>query len=294
MVAEHTWLAARTRDADVVHHGGGTAPLVGPGRIVLTVHDLQYLSHPEFFSPARRRYLQAMMPRSASRASVITTPSEYVRGTVIDAFSIDPDRVRVVPHGVPDLAEPTLDERLSVRRRFGLGERPYVVYPAITHPHKRHHVLLDMLQHLEPDMTLVLVGGSGAGELELVGAIAESGLGDRVVRPGRVTDDERDALVADAVALVFPSAYEGFGAPLVEAMALGTPVVCSDVPAVREVVGESAIVVDGLDGEAWAAAVERAVAERARLVTAGSARRAAFTDERSGAALLGAYRLAAT
>lgn len=295
IAAEHTWLHARTRHADLVHHGGGTVPSGGRRPVLLTVHDLQYRQFPQYFSRARREYLSFMMPRSVGRATVVATPSDYVRGTVIDAFGLDADRVVTVPHGVPPVAVPTIDERAAVARRFGLGDRPYVLYPAITHPHKRHALLIAMLRSLaeqgDRDTALVLIGGFGAAEPALQRAIADAGVADRVVRPGRVSDHERDALLAGAGALVFPSEYEGFGAPLIEAMLLGTPVVCSAHPALREVAGDAAIVVAESDGAAWAAAVTDAGQRRAELVVAGAARVDRFTTARSGAALAAAYRL---
>lgn len=292
IVAEHTWLAARTRSADVVHHGGGTSPLIGGRPIVLTVHDLQYLTFPHYFSRARRAYLDAMMPRSVRRAAVITVPSAYVRGTVVDAFGIDPDRVVVVPHGVPAVFDSTPDDLDAVRRRAGLADHPFVVYPAITHPHKGHRVLVEMLEHLESDVQLVLLGGEGAAEPALRSAIAASAHRERVHRLGRVPDHERDALLAHAEALVFPSEYEGFGAPLVEAMALGTPIVCSSAAAVAEVAGDAGVVVPERTGAAWAEGVVQARRHRGELVERGRARRSEFTLATSGAALARAYRLA--
>ncbi len=110
---------------------------------------------------------------------------------------------------------------VAVRQRYGLGEGPYVVYPAITHPHKNHQLLIDvMARHwTDPALRLVLLGGAGAVDADVGRSIIDRGLGDRVVRPGRVPDADRDALIAGATALVFPSRYEGFGAPLIEAMA---------------------------------------------------------------------------
>lgn len=293
IVAEHSWLAYRTRSADLVHHGGGTAPLVGHRPIVLTIHDLQYRTFPQYFSRVRHTYLDVMMPRSVRRAAVVTTPSEYVRGTVIDAFGVDPDRVRVVPHGVPPIGDPTADDIERARVRAGVGSAPFVVYPAITHPHKGHLVLVDMLAHADPELHLVLPGGEGAAERALREAIATSGCADRVHRVGRVSDSDRDALIAGAEALVFPSAYEGFGAPLVEAMALGTPVVCSAAAAVVEVVGDAAVVVPEPTGEGWSAAVDVARRRSRDLIAAGHVRRAEFTTEVSGKALARAYRDAA-
>lgn len=295
IAAEHTWLHARTRHADLVHHGGGTVPSGGRPPVLLTVHDLQYRQFPQYFSRARREYLSFMMPRSVRRATVVATPSDYVRGTVIDAFGVDPDRVVTVPHGVPPLVVPTVDERAAVAQRLGLADRPYVLYPAITHPHKRQALLVEMLRSLaeqgDHDTALVLIGGLGSAEADVQRAIGEAGVADRVVRPGRVSDHERDALLAGATALVFPSEYEGFGAPVIEAMLLGTPVVCSAHPALREVAGGAAIVVAEADGAAWAAAVVEAGRRRDELVAAGAARAERFTTARSGAALATAYRL---
>lgn len=293
MLAEHTWLRARTRDATVVHHGGGTVPVGARRPILLTVHDVQYLTFPHYFSAARLRYLQTMMPRSVKRASLIATPSQFVRNTLIEAFEVADHRVVVVPHGIPDVTPPPPEVVNRALADTRLNDREYVVYPAITHPHKAHAVLVDMLRQLDRDVSLVLIGGEGSAEAELQAVIRASGLSDRVFRLGRVDTATRDALVAGAIALVFPSEYEGFGAPLVEAMALGTPVVCSAADAVLEVVDGAAIVVSDASGEAWAAGVRCAIAARADLVAAGARRRQVFTLEASGRALEAAYRRAA-
>ena len=284
---EHTWLAGLTRGADLVHHGGGTAPLIGRRPYVLTVHDLQYLEFPQYFSPTRRRYLDAMMPPSVRRAAVVATPSEFVRRTVIDAFDVDPARVVVVPHGIPELAV-SATQVADARRRHRVDRRPYVVYPAITHPHKGHLVLADMLDRLD-GVDLVLVGGAGSADERLNEVIGGS---ERVIRTGRVSAADRDALVAGSDALVFPSEYEGFGAPLVEAMALGVPVVGSDAAAVCEVVDGAGIIVAERSGAAWAAAVDEARSRREELVERGRRRSAAFDLATSGRALAAAYRLA--
>lgn len=300
IAAEHSWLTYRTRNFDVVHHGGGTAPRTrrtAPPALV-TVHDLQYRVFPQYFSPARRRYLSVAMPSSVRRAAIVATPSEFVRGTVIDAFGVDPERVRVVPHGVPMIERPTHLEIEGAKAAL-IGDHRYLVYPAITHPHKRHRMLVDMMSltdradHPLREHRLVLLGGHGAVEQEVERAIADSPAADRIIRTGRVDASIRDALIAGADALVFPSEYEGFGAPLVEAMALDVPVVASAHPAVVEVVGSAGVVVEASDPEAWVESVIDALGHRQTLIAAGRARWADFSTAASGSALADAYRLAA-
>jgi alpha-1,3-rhamnosyl/mannosyltransferase len=293
VLAEHTWLRRRTSDADLVHHGGGTTPAVGRTPIVLTIHDLQYLTHPEYLTPTKRRYLERAIPRSVRRAAVVAVPTEYVRSTVIDAYDVDADRVRVVPHGVESTLGADAPSASELRSDYGLGAGPMIVYPAITHPHKNHRFVLEvMARHwTDPDLRLVLLGGRGAAEDEVAADIVRLGLEHRVVRPGRVPDDHRDGLIAAADALLFPSQYEGFGAPAVEAMALGTPVICSDQPALAEVVGDAGLVLP-LDVDAWADALDAVAARSDEMRAAGRERALAFTTERSGAELAAVYDLA--
>jgi glycosyltransferase involved in cell wall biosynthesis len=286
---EHSWLAVVARGADLVHHGGGTAPAIGSRPFLLTIHDLQYLRYPRYFSRARRRYLSAVVPRSARRAAVIAVPSGFVHSDVVEALGVGSDRVVVVPHGVPATTRPDAELIAAARGRASVGDRPFVIYPAITHPHKGHVVLVDMLRHLGDDTAVVLIGGEGSAEADLRRSIAASPHGARVVRAGRVSADDRDALIAGADALVFPSEFEGFGAPVVEAMALGTPVVCSAADALVEVVGDAAVIVATNDGGAWADGVIAARAQRDDLVARGHRRREAFTIEASGRALAAAY-----
>lgn len=293
VAVEHTWLARRTRRAELVHHGGGTVPSGGGGPVVLTVHDLQYRTYPRYFSQVKRAYLGLTVPRSVRRAAVVAVPSSYVRGTVVASFAVPPERVVVVPHGMePDLGADATPEA-DLRARFGLGDGPVIVYPAVTHPHKNHRFLLRLMaEHwTDPDLRLVLIGGRGAAEPELWNEIAALGLGDRVIRPGRVERNERDGLVKMARALVFPSEYEGFGAPVAEAMHLGTPVICSNAASLPEVVGDAGLVLP-LELRAWAGALAAVEARRNELVGAGRARATRYTTVRSAEALLGAYRLA--
>jgi glycosyltransferase involved in cell wall biosynthesis len=293
VAAEHTWLRRRTRRAELVHHGGGTTPAVGARPIVLTIHDLQYLAHPEYHSKLKLQYLRRTLPRSVQRARVIATPTDWVRRTVIEEFDVAPDRVVVVPHGVEADLGADAPSEFELRRDYGLGSGRVIVFPAITHPHKGHAFLLDvMAQHWDdPDLRLVLLGGKGLADQRVTAKIAELHLERRVIRPGRVPAAHRDGLLRLAHALVFPSEYEGFGAPVVEAMSLDTPVIALDQPAVSEVLGNAGLVLPR-DSEAWADALDLVAEQRTELIAAGRRRVTEFTAAKSGAALAEAYRLA--
>jgi glycosyltransferase involved in cell wall biosynthesis len=294
VMVEATWLARRLSGSDVVHHGGGTVPLRSPDPIVLTVHDLQYRAYPAYFTAVRRRYLHLTMPRSVRRATVVAVPSEFVRSSVIEAFGTDPGVVAVVPHGFDPPPPDQITDDAVVRQRYGIGERRFVIYPAITHPHKNHRFLLDLLasEWKDPDLVLVLLGGRGLADDDVSTAVVGHGVEDRVIRPGRVPDADRDGLVVAAEALVYPSEFEGFGAPLLEAMALGTPIVCSDRGALPEVAGDAALVLP-LDRDAWAGSLDAVASRHEFMVAAGHRRAAQFTTRAAGERLAAAYRLAA-
>ena len=290
---DNTWLFEQSAGSGLIHHGGGTVPVRGHQPIVLTIHDLQYRTFPQYFSRLKRLYLGHSMPRSARRAKVIAVPSEYVRGTVIEAYDVDPEDVVVVPHGMErGLGRESTDE-VTLRTRYALGDGPVIVLPAITHPHKGHRFLLEVMatHWCDPALRLVLTGGRGIADADVERDIVERGLSDRVVRTGRVSRADRDGLLQMATAMTFPSEYEGFGAPVIEAMALGAPVICSDRTCLPDVAGDAAIVLP-LEVEAWAGALDAALARRDELVAAGRERATMFSAARSAQALLGAYELA--
>lgn len=286
---ESTWLARRTRDADISHHGGGTVPFRTNGRTLLTVHDVQYLTYPQYFSRARLVYLSRMMPRSLQRADAVAVPSTYVRDTLIERFRLDPSAVHVVVHGIESIDASTIDVAAS-QRRHGVEGLRYLIYPAITHPHKNHRFLIDLLAGpwRSGDVHLLFIGGEGRGHADVMARIAANGVGDRVHMTGHVGPADRDALIAGAEGVVFPSEYEGFGAPVVEAMLLGVPVVASDRTSLPGVVGDGGLVLP-LDPQAWADVPQRVRDDRGKLVAAGRARSMAFSLDASGRDLRAVY-----
>jgi alpha-1,3-rhamnosyl/mannosyltransferase len=288
IVGEITWLRNQSANVELVHHGGGTAPFGARRPYVLSIHDLQFRTYPQYFSRLKRVYLSAVVPRSARRAAMIAVPSEYVRDTVVDAYGIAAERVAVVPHGIEPGLVNDITPEATVRERYVLGSGPVIVYPAVTHPHKNHRFLLQMMRShwTDPDLRLVLTGGEGAAEAE-VAACTDP----RVRRIGRVPAADRNGLLAMAEAMVFPSQYEGFGAPLIEAMVLGAPVVCSDATCMPDIVGDAGLV-RPLSPDAWAEVIVEARARRDELVSAGHRRAQSFTSAASGAALAAVYEKA--
>jgi alpha-1,3-rhamnosyl/mannosyltransferase len=285
IVGEATWLRRHTGDTDLVHHGGGTAPVRSHQPYVLTIHDLQFRTYPQYFSRKKRAYLRSIIPPSATRATVVAVPSEYVRESVVQAYGVDPQRVMVVPHGIEPALAHEITPEPDLRRKYALGDGPVLVYPAVTHPHKRHEFLLRMLRDhwTDPDLRLVLTGGQGMAEHEVSAATDR-----RVCRIGRVPAADRNGLLAMAEAMVFPSQYEGFGAPLIEAMTLGAPVVCSDATCMPQIVGDAGLVLP-LQPDAWAGALDTVRRRRSELVAAGHRRALDFTSKASGAALARVY-----
>ena len=285
IAGEATWLRRNSVEAALVHHGGGTAPIGARRPYVLTIHDLQFRTYPQYFSRRKRAYLAAVVPPSARRAAMVAVPSEYVRDSVVAAYGVHADRIAVVPHGVePGLAS-EVTPAPELRQRYELGDGPIIVYPAVTHPHKSHRFLLQLMRDhwKDPDLRLVLTGGTGLAEAE-VAACTDP----RVRRVGRVPAADRNGLLAMADAMVFPSQYEGFGAPLIEAMALGAPVVCGDATCMPQIVGDAGLVLPLLP-EAWAGALDEVRRRRTELVAAGHLRAQDFTSATSGAALAAVY-----
>ncbi|WP_419928339.1 glycosyltransferase family 4 protein [Candidatus Poriferisocius sp.] len=294
VLAENTWLAAqcRRRNLDLVHHFGGTVPFVGVKPAVVTVHDLQPLDHPKRFGLVKRLYLRVMLPWSVRRAETIVTVSEFCRSRLVERLKVDPQRVAVVPAPV-DTSSADSDMPLAAAAPDLAS--PFVLYPALSYPHKNHEVLLRALARLAADgvdVALVASGGPGPLDSKLDHLADKLGVGGRWHRLGRIPRAVLDGLYRQAVALVFPSKYEGYGLPVVEAMARGCPVVAADAGALPEVVGSGGRLVDADDAELWAEAIAELVGDsdaRQALSEAGASRVGQLVDLDPGAELCALY-----
>lgn len=294
IVLEHTWLAWRTRSHALVHHGGGTVPKVGKRSTVVTLHDVQWTTYPEYVAPVKLRYLRRVVPSSLKRARRIAVPSHFVASTLVDNFALDQRKISVVRHGVEAdvLVDKTAETEL--RQRWSLENARVLVYPAITHPHKNHLFLLQLMSDgvapwNDESLKIVFAGSPGSCEEQVRQFISSHNLDGRVVMPGRISSRDRNGILAMAEAMVFPSQYEGFGAPLIEAMHLGAPIIASDCASIPEVVGDAGVIAP-LDTASWARALHRVRDEHDELIQRGHERAQQFTTATSGAEILQVYR----
>lgn len=263
---------ARAERADVLHVPIPRGPLT-PGRppLVVTLHDLAFLTHRETLGRWNRHYSARAIPRLLAAADRIVTVSRTVAGRLSEFQPDVTDKVRVVPQGI--------DLRFrGVPRIPSPVEPPYVLFVGTREPRKNLARLAEATRLA--GLPLVVAGDRGWGDAGVADAI----------QLGRVDDDTLHALYAAASCCAIPSLDEGFGLPAVEAMAAGCPVVAAARGALPEICGEAAILVDPLDPAAIAGALERAIAERNRLVPLGRARAAEFDWARAAAALVDVYR----
>lgn len=298
VLAESTWLAWRTlRDGcEVVHHAGGTMPFVRPVPGIVTLHDLQPLSSPERFGVVKRTYIRLVAPRSLRSAAAVVCLTRFTADDAIVRAGVDPTLVRIVPCGIDDPGAVDDAAVAELRGRLGLGDRPFVLYPAITYAHKNHVTLVAAFAALvaeRPELRLVLTGGEGSAESVVRATIDAYGVADAVLRTGRIPESDLDLLYRSAAVLAFPSLYEGFGLPVLEAMARSCVVVASDVGGIPLVAGDAAVLVEPLDVGAWVDAVGSVLDDPVRrsvLVQRGLDRVRAHAWPESAAALAAVYR----
>ena len=254
IAAESTWLpvAARRRHIDVLHHGGGTIPPLRGTPSIVTVHDLQPLLFPEHFSSVKNAYLRWRLRPSVRKSKAVVTLTAYTASTITDAFGVP---VELVPPGYTAAldVQPTRDPR-AVYELNG----PFFLYPAITYPHKNHALLVRAFAGVvasHPGALLVLTHRAAQMEDDLRELIASLGLSKNVRRLGHVDRGDLNWFYANAVALTFPSRFEGFGMPVLEAMGHRCAVIAARSAALPSVVGDAGVLVDPDDEGAWTAAM---------------------------------------
>ena len=259
-------LGRRARSLDVLHCTTFRGPVRSRVPTVVTVHDLAILRAPEAFPRWHRLYGKAGLERVLRAADAVVAVSEFTRAETIELAHVPPERVRVIPNGVDPVFTPEGPR----------AEGDYVLAVATLEPRKNLGRAVSAAR--EAGVELRVVGARGWGGVEVDGWV------------GEIPDAELAALYRGARCVLYPSLYEGFGLPVVEAMACGTPVVTSIGTAMEEVAGGAAVLVDPLDVSAIAAGIEQATARRDELVPAGIARARELTWERAADSVVELWR----
>ncbi|CAB4925705.1 MAG: glycosyltransferase [Actinobacteria bacterium] len=292
--SDHPAIENWTGPIDVVHGPNFVVPPSRVGAEVVTVHDLTCIRFPQLCT-ADTLQIPTLLRRAIARGAWVHTVSQFVADEVIDIFSIDPNRVRVVHNGAPTIRPAEERDRLADAGRSLVGGDDYLLSLGTIEPRKDVPGLIaafDLLAPSHPQLSLVIAGPDGWGADAVGAAIGSSPNRSRIHRTGWIDNLRRDQLLAGASAFIYPSVYEGFGLPPLEALALGTAVVATRVGALPEVLAESAGWAEPGNPESLASAIDEVLrdpstaAHRTRL---GEKRLAQFDWGRSVEALVDLY-----
>lgn len=249
IIAESTWLKFKSRGCDGIHHFGGRLPLLSMKPNAVTIHDLQPLEKPLNFSLLKRILFRHILPSTIRKAGVLVAVSEPVKEKITKCFNLDSRFVHVVTTGIEKVEEKPNNPK----------EPPTIFYPAATYPHKNHQVLIDafnQLAQIDQKVCLVMSGGPGRSDKEIKKLVLISPVKERIFLTGRVSLDEFKTILKDSTLLAFPSTYEGFGIPVLEAMAAGVPVVVAKGTPAEKLPGEKSLRVEPYDVAGWVEALE--------------------------------------
>jgi glycosyltransferase involved in cell wall biosynthesis len=289
------------RGADLLHAPAFVAPVISPCPVVTTIHDITYLLYPSHFSRWWTAYLRLVMPPAVRSAAAIICGSENSKRDIVKAYGIGGDKVRVVPYGVDHgRFHPGATLERDWAQTLGIRDG-YVLHVGTFSYRKNIPTLLHAIAHLRTkgkwgDRQVVLAGShrlSIKGGHEVLETIRELDLTGSVILTGHVPDEHVAGLYAHASMLVVPSLYEGFGFPVLEAMAVGTPVVCSDTSSLPEVAGDAALFFPPNDQHALAGAMQDLFQNPSiakQLHRKGFEQARQFTWERAAEQTLGIYR----
>jgi glycosyltransferase involved in cell wall biosynthesis len=291
----HVPRAAARAGADVLHSLASTGPVAGSVPRVVTVHDLHYRTQPEAHFGVRALGLRALVPAAARRSRRVIVPSRATADGVARHLGVDPARIDVIPEASGHPPRAAARSREEVRAELGAGERPLLLTVSAKRPHKNLARLLGALGRVDPQRRplLVMPGYPTPHEQELRARASELGLTEQVRFLGWVSDQQLEDLYRAADAFLFPSLSEGFGLPVLEAMARGVPVATSGRTSLAEVAGDAALLFDAEDERSIATAIDRLLHEEQladRLAAAGLERAESFSWEATAERTVASYR----
>lgn len=290
----YDWFAG---PADVYHFTNFIRPPLTRGASVVSIYDVSFLRFPDAAEPANLAYLRAHIGRTVRKADAIVTISEFSKQEIVELLHADPERVHAIYPGVNH--RKSLPDAAAVRRaRVELGlDGPYLLFVGTLEPRKNIPLLVDAFDRLRDyPGSLVLAGMKGWRTEPILAHIAQSSRHDRIHVLDYVPDCHLPALYAEADLFVFPSLYEGFGFPPLEAMTYGTPVVSSTGGALAEVLGDAALLIPDYDPDHWAQTLASLLADprrRTQLAERGREHPALYTWERAAEATWAVYRAVA-
>ena len=287
-----------TGPVDIFHFPNFVLPPVRGGKTVVTIHDLSFLLHPECADEGLRAYLERAVPSAVRNADFVVVDSANTQNELICLLDADPTRVEVVYPAVDDHFYPITDETLleATRKKYSL-HYPFLLNVSVIEPRKNMPRLLQAFARLKHEMNIphrmVFVGGLGWMYESVFQTVEELGLSDQVVFLGYVPDEDLAPIYNLADLFVYPSIYEGFGIPPLEAMACGTPVIASNSSSLPEAIGDAGLLVRPTDVDAIADAIQRVLTNpslSADLTRRGFEQAKKFTWQASAEQVLAIYR----
>jgi glycosyltransferase involved in cell wall biosynthesis len=288
------WIT-RGQNLDLVHGPVNVIPLASRMPSVVTIHDLAFLAFPEQYPAAQVRYLKSMTAASARRARRVITVSQFTADDVAARLSIPQEKIRAIPNGVSEAFYPRSPERVAAFRLMNDLPEAFILFVGTLQPRKNLIGLLRAFARVPEDVRIPLfvVGAPGWMYSDIFDEVERLGISGDVRFPGYASSELLPLWYSAATAFVYPSYYEGFGLPVLEAMACGTPVITSNVSSLPEVVGDAGITVSPGDVQAIADAIERLLRDtelRESLVSAGQKQSRQFSWAATAEQTVSVYR----
>ena len=285
-----------TGEIDIYHSPDFVLPPVGNIPSVLTIHDLSFIHHPEAFTPSLLNYLNKEVPSSVARAHHILADSLATKMDLIDIWQVPKEKLTVVYSGVNSSFRPVTDKEEidRIRKKYELGDIPFILSVGTLQPRKNYEMLIRAFRPVVEsfDHQLVIVGGLGWMYEQIQREVERQGLGQDVKLIGSVDDRDLPVLYSQASLFVFPSLYEGFGLPILEAMACGVPVISSDASSLPEVAGDAGLLVAPKDQELWTESIIQLLNDstrRTKMVAAGYLQARKFSWSKAAEQVLNIY-----